>query len=192
MKRKQLLQIFLVVLCLVLGMVSLAGCGTKQESQNNGAEKKVPEEISKAFEYIKDIELTSKVEDINEKVGVESTNEKVDKDTKYTWKLSDNASLIATAKEEGGIYSLAVEVKEDYLKDDNVDFSKYSEISTVLKAGDTITYDQVKEKLGGAEGNMIEKNSTTTVYEWVNNEGGFLKATFSNSNGRCTLVSGRF
>ena len=39
---------------------------------------------------------------------------------------------------------------------------------------------------------MIEKNSTTTVYEWVNNEGGFLKATFSNSNGRCTLVSGRF
>lgn len=192
MKRKQLLQIFLVVLCLVLGMVSLAGCGTKQESQNNGAEKKVPEEISKAFEYIKDIELTSKVEDINEKVGVESTNEKVDKDTKYTWKLSDNASLIATAKEEGGIYSLAVEVKEDYLKDDNVDFSKYSEISAVLKAGDTITYDQVKEKLGGAEGNMIEKNSTTTVYEWVNNEGGFLKATFSNSNGRCTLVSGRF
>lgn len=192
MKRKQLLQVFLVILCLVLGMVSLAGCGTKQESQNNEAENKVPEEISKAFEYIKEIELTSKVEDINEKVGVEATEEKEDKDTIYTWKLSDNVSLVATIKEEGEIYSLAVEVKEDYLKNANVDFSKYSEISSVLKEGDTITYDQVKEKLGGTEGNMIEKNSTTTVYEWVNNEGGFLKATFSNSNGRCTLVSGRF
>lgn len=192
MKRKQLLQVFLVILCLILGMVSLAGCGTKQESQNNEEENKVPEEISKAFEYIKEIELTSKVEDINEKVGVEATEEKEDKDTIYTWKLSDNASLVATIKEEGEIYSLAVEVKEDYLKNANVDFSKYSEISSVLKEGDTITYDQVKEKLGGTEGNMIEKNSTTTVYEWVNNEGGFLKATFSNSNGRCTLVSGRF
>ncbi len=192
MKRKQLLQVFLVILCLVLGMVSLAGCGTKQESQNIEEEQKVPEEISKAFEYIKEIELTSKVEDINKKVGIEATEEEDDDDIKYTWKLSDNASLIATIKEEGEIYSLAVEVKEDYLKNANVDFSKYSEISSVLKEGDTITYDQVKEKLGGTEGNMIEKNSTTTVYEWVNNEGGFLKATFSNSNGRCTLVSGRF
>lgn len=192
MKRKQLLQVFLVILCLVLGMVSLAGCGTKQESQNIEEEQKVPEEISKAFEYIKEIELTSKVEDINKKVGIEATEEEDDDDIKYTWKLSDNASLIATIKEEGEIYSLAVEVKEDYLKNANVDFSKYSEISSVLKEGETITYDQVKEKLGGTEGNMIEKNSTTTVYEWVNNEGGFLKATFSNSNGRCTLVSGRF
>lgn len=202
MKKKFILKIVSVILCGVLVLFGLAGCGANKEesndSNNNIAEKQEAEKALKVFEYIEEIELKSTVKEINKKLGIEAEveEEKNDKGevsyTTYTWKISDKASLIATSYKKDSIYNFKVEIDDSLIRNENVDFSKYDEISSALKNSKTITYEKFKETIGGVDGNLVEKSSSSNVYRWVNSDGGYLRATFSNSSNKCTFVSGRF
>lgn len=55
-----------------------------------------------------------------------------------------------------------------------------------------LTYDQFVELVGGVEGTLKSKNSSSLKYEWDNTEGGYLFATFSVQTGKCTFTTGRF
>ena len=43
----------------------------------------------------------------------------------------------------------------------------------------------------GTNGYMVEKRSSGTSYMWVNKDGGYIKANFSNGSGKCTSFFGR-
>ena len=38
----------------------------------------------------------------------------------------------------------------------------------------------------------MEKSNSSLEYIWVNSDGGYLKANFSNSTGKCSFITGYF
>lgn len=69
--------------------------------------------------------------------------------------------------------------------------TKYEEISSALKNGDTVTYNDFKEKVGGVDGTPVTKSYISTSYKCVNKKGGYLKTSFNNKTKKCTFVSVR-
>lgn len=185
---------FSIILLSVLCLIGLTGCAIKKEdtkSINSNLVEEEKTEDSKVLKYIKEIEITSTVEEMNKIIGFEGELVTDSSYKKYTWKISDESSLSAIVY-SSGISNISIEFGKDLIKNNKVDFSKYDEISSSIKKGDTITYAQFKEKVGGIEGTLIEKSSVSNSYKWVNRDGGYLKATFSTSSGKCTFVSGMF
>lgn len=187
-------RVLFIVLCGMF-LISLSGCSkaeTKKEDNNKTKEttkKENTKDATKVVDYIEKLDNNSTLEDVNKLVGfdgvVDSKNEK-----KYVWNITDTSSLTATFVNKG-YTSLEIEIEDDLLKNSNVDFSKYKEISSALKNGETVTYDAFKEKVGGVDGTPVAKTSISTSYRWVNEKGGYLRATFNNKTKKCTFVSGR-
>lgn len=193
---KKFISIISVLALAICLMFTLSGCGSDKDSEKNEgtntssseSKKEKENQDAKVFEYIEKIESTNTVEEINGIVG--SEGELVDeKLNKYTWKISEDTSITATYY-SGTNATISISCQNDLIKDNNVDFSKYSEIKAALNAS-SLTYDEFIEKLGNVQGHMVEKSSTSRAYKWVGEDGRYLRATFSNSSNKCTFVSGR-
>lgn len=140
-----------------------------------------------ALECIKDLSDKSTVEDINKLIGFEG--EKTDdKYNIYEWKIGDDDSITATYY-SGGSANIEASYNKDDLKDSKIDFSKYNDIKTALKSKDSITYDDFCDKVNG-KGHLYYVSSSTNKYVWVNENGEYLTASFSNSSNKCTFVTG--
>ena len=53
-----------------------------------------------------------------------------------------------------------------------------------------MTYDQVVEMLGGVQGTLDKKDSSTDTYVWANAQRGSLTVRFSTSTGKVTSFNG--
>lgn len=166
-------------------LVIITGCG-KETDYDKRLETKGN---CVATECIKQIEITNTVEEINKIIGF--AGELIDEEYNvYLWELSENSELEATYYSSDKAY-ITIYVDEDVFKNKKVDFSKYDEIEELLDNGESLTYEEFIKKVGD-EGVLVEKTPYSKEYLWVNQDGGYLNATFQNSSGKCSFVSGWF
>lgn len=187
------LSLLLLILCLVF---VLSGCGTKNDSSNNGSENNngssqvsnnSNEEDLKVFDYMDKIEPENTVEEINAIVG--SEGELIDeKYNKYSWKITENTTLTATYY-SSKTATITVDIDDDLLENDKTDLSSAADLRSEINSENGVTYDDFVSKFG-TNGYVVEKSSLSTAYRWVNSDGGYIKATFSKSSGKCTFFNG--
>lgn len=181
-----------LILCLVF---SLSGCGSKdndsnKDSKNNSRENSTEssKEDLKVFEYMDKIKPENTVEEINSIIG--SDGELVDeKYNKYTWKITDDTTLTATYY-SSKTATITIDIDDDLLKDDKTDLSDSSNLKSEINSANGVKYEDMVSKFG-TNGYMVEKRSSGTSYMWVNKDGGYIKANFSNGSGKCTSFFGR-
>lgn len=179
-----------LILCLVF---SLSGCGSKdndsnKDSKNNSSENSTEssKEDLKVFEYMDKIKPENTVEEINSIIG--SDGELVDeKYNKYTWKITDDTTLTATYY-SAKTATITIDIDDDLLKDDKTDLSDSSNLKSEINSANGVKYEDMVSKFG-TNGYMVEKRSSGTSYMWVNKDGGYIKANFSNGSGKCTSFS---
>ena len=183
-----------LILCLVF---SLSGCGSKdndsnKDSKSNSSENSTEsttesnKEDLKVFEYMDKIKPENTVEEINSIIG--SDGELVDeKYNKYTWKITDDTTLTATYY---SAKTITIDIDDDLLKDDKTDLSDSSNLKSEINSANGVKYEDMVSKFG-TNGYMVEKRSSGTSYMWVNKDGGYIKANFSNDSGKCTSFFGR-
>lgn len=173
---------------LVVGLLTLSlatGCNETQEIKREEDTTKVQGNCE-VQECIKLINTDNTVEEINEIIGF--SGEKSDYSDTYTWKLSDKESITLDMSSTSAI--LQATINKETIQSDDVDFSIYNEIKEDLNKGKIITYKEMVEKLGGVEGTLAGKTSTSDRYIWVDKHGRTFGATFSNKNdGKCTIIS---
>lgn len=185
-----------LILCLVF---SLSGCGSKdndsnKDSKSNSSENSTEsttessKEYLKVFEYMDKIKPENTVEEINSIIG--SDGELVDeKYNKYTWKITDDTTLTATYY-SAKTATITIDIDDDLLKDDKTDLSDSSNLKSEINSANGVKYEDMVSKFG-TNGYMVEKRSSGTSYMWVNKDGGYIKANFSNGSGKCTSFFGR-
>lgn len=180
-----------VILVLVgtLFLTLSVGCDKTNKKENKTVQNKINGNCS-AVDCIKKLNTKSTVEEINKVIGIDGilTDEKYNK---YTWKISDTDEVTATYYSSNKA-NIEATYDKNTLKNNKVDFSKYNEIKTALKNGEKVSYEEFKEKVGGVDGTLVEISSISNKYTWVNKDGGYLTATFSNTSDKCTFIVGRF
>ena len=169
--------------------VSLVGCAKQNNDGLQEEEKK--EEVKgkcEVRECIKMLEVTNSVEEINEVIGFEA--EKSEFSETYTWKLSSDNWI--TLNNTGTSPILQATIDKSNLKNEDNDFSVYNDIKKLLDKGKSVTYEALVEKLGGVDGTLAGKTSTSDRYIWVDKNERIFSATISNTGknkGKCTIIS---
>lgn len=184
---KQFLKKFIVCACAILLVTGCASDDGKTTTSKKEENKKSKGNCV-AVECIKEIKPENTVEEINKIIGFEGklTDEKYNK---YAWELSKDETVEVTyySSEKG---TIKITFDEDEVKNKKVDFSKYNEISSLLKSGTSLTYEEFVEKVGGVPGTLVEKSSYTNKYKWIDSDGSYLNASFSSTTNKCTIVTG--
>lgn len=176
MKRKILL---FIITCFIF-----QGCAVNEKNNQNVLEN--TKGNCGVMDCINQIEPDNTVSEINSIIGF--NGELIDeKYNKYYWELSDDTG-IEVSYYSGSKGTIAVDVQKDLLKNNNVNFSRYDELKSEINGG--ITYDEFISYIGNEKGEIIEKSSLSTKYMWVDKDGNYLKASFSNSTNKCTVVTG--
>lgn len=192
-------KILSVVLCMAV-MLTVTGCVFDKKTQatdnnyvapnsNQAHENSKVKSKCEVLDCIKKLSKDSTVEDINKVTGIEGELTTDSSYKVYTWTFSDKEKLTVTYYSTGTANIDATYIR-DNLKNKKVDFSKYSEIQTALKST-SLTYDEFKEKVGGVDGTLVYVSSSSNKYVWVNKNGEYLTATFSNTTNKCTFVIGQ-
>ena len=112
-----------------------------------------------------------------------------EKYNKYTWKITDDTTLTATYY-SAKTATITIDIDDDLLKDDKTDLSDSSNLKSEINSANGVKYEDMVSKFG-TNGYMVEKRSSGTSYMWVNKDGGYIKANFSNGSGKCTSFFGR-
>ena len=189
-----------VALMLALGLVVLTGCGNDNSNNSGNAQQ---EQKSKGnynvFEAIKKIETKTTFEQINTVLGFEGTlKSQSDANSTYAWKtyrwdLTDDTAIEVRITEKDSSASIEAIYPTDKIRNGKVDFSKVnSEMKKKINEKDGMTYDQVVEFLGGVQGTLDKKDSSTNTYVWANDQRGSLTVRFSASTGKVTSFNGIF
>lgn len=191
MKRQKIFY-YVIVSFVILGFAT--GCTLKKESPSKNQKKEeILEEKEKGncslVECMKQLEIHHSLEDINRIIGF-SGKQVSENSNKYVWQFTDSTKIEFTAGSNGG--SISATIDRNKIKNEKVDFSRYSEIKELLNSGTSLTYDEFKEKVGGVEGTIVSKSPLSKRYMWVNEKGGYLSASFSERSQKCTIVSGRY
>ena len=180
------------LLCGVLVLGTLTGCGNNNSTTGNGGDVSGGGTTTNtkgnctAVECIKKINTEHTVEQINDIIGFEG--ELLDeKYQKYYWELSEDTGVqVAYYSSSKG--QISIDYDRDSLANSKVDFSRYSELKTKINEG--ISYNDFISYIGNVEGTIVEKSSYSTKYVWVSTDGSYLNGTFSSSSGNCTFASG--
>ncbi len=174
---------------LALGFVTFTlatGCTEKNSGGLKEEDTQQLETKCEAKECIQLLNPKNTVEEINEIIGF--SGEKSEYTHKYTWKLSAKESIILITSTGSAI--LQATIDKSTIKNENNDFSAYGEIKKALDKGKSFTYKEMVKKLGGVEGTLAGKTTTTNRYIWVDKHDRMFSATFSNKkNGKCTIIS---
>ncbi len=189
MKNKKLYILGLIILLTFTGC-SINISNTTDDNSNSNTSNTTVSKKSKGnctlFECMELIEPSNTVEEINEIIGItgELTNEQYNE---YSWKLSDNETLISTyySSDKG---TIKAEFDKSEIKNSKVNITNVDELKTKVNSG--ITYDDFKTYMGGEEGTLIEKSTISNKYIWVDNNENYINATFSLNTGLCTYFNG--
>ena len=174
------------LLTVVIFMITcLAGCSKELEKTEvmlqNG---QILTTVGKCVvtECISKINTESSYDEVKEIIGIDPT-EKDDKNGIYTWQLSETTSFTAVF-DEGAQFQINLD--KNILADKRFTLEKYSELKQE-KDGDGLTYKEMKERVGGYDGAIINKNQYTTTYYWTDGEGEFIEAIFVNGMDKCLV-----
>lgn len=176
---------------LLLGVLLLSlatGCGETKKQEKNVEEIPKVQGKCEVRECISLLNTKNTVEEINEIIGI--TGEKSEYSEKYTWKLSEKESITLDMSSTSPI--LQATIDKEKVKNENNDFSIFNELKEALNKGKTITYKEMVEKLGGIEGTLAGRTSTSDRYIWVDKHNRTFSATFNKEKeGRCSIISMR-
>ena len=194
--KKRILVISLVLM-LVLSLGVLTGCGNNSNNSGNAKQTQQSKGNYDVFEAIKKIETTTTFEDVNKLLGFEGTlKSQSDANSTYSWKLyrwdlTDDTAIEVRINEKDNSASIEAKYPTDMIRNGKVDFSKVnSEMKKKINEKDGMTYDQVVEMLGGVQGTLDKKDSSTNTYVWANDQRGSLTVRFSTSTGKVTSFNG--
>lgn len=166
----------------------LTGCASEKIVEDD-VDKKEEEKVEAnctITECIKQIEPSNSVEEINTIMGFEGKKSDYSEDT--TWKLDDKNWI--TLKYAGESPILQATIDKDSIKNEDVKLPSSTELKKMLNNG-SFTYKELVEKLGGVEGTLNSKTTSSVSYIWVNKSKQTLSATFNNKSGKCTIASYR-
>lgn len=176
---------------LIIGVVSLGlvnGCSNSSTKMEVTKEEEKVKSNCEIEECIKLIEPSNSIEEINEIIGFEA--EKSEYSETYKWKLSDKTWIDATPSSSDSSYSLSANFDKSKIKNDKADFSNFTDIKKSLEKGESFTYEEMNEKVGGVEGILAGKTSTSKRYIWVNKNEQTFSATFSDTrDGKASIIS---
>lgn len=179
-------------ICIALLLGVTTGCNSKTTTNNNSKtnEEKVESKGKcDVFECLDKIKTDATLENVNKIIGFEGTSESTGNGwEKYKWELNDEDTVIVTFFTESGRTDIEIEFNEKEKRNSKIDLSNSEELSKAIKAGETVTYEDFKKKLGG-DGVQFYKDSSSTKYKWINKDGGTLTASF-NSDNKCTIMYG--
>ena len=185
MKKKVLL--LLIILPALLLVVT--GCDSKKNKDVQPVEEKAKGNC-KILECIDKIKLTDNLETINTTIGFEGELISEENGCKsYKWNLKSDENVEVSLCESGK-NDVKINFKNDTIKNKKVDFSKFETLKEEISNGTEVKYEKLVETFK-TEGTLIEKNNSTNVYRWVNEDGEFMNVSFSTVNGRCTFASGK-
>lgn len=184
------------IMCALLLVGICVGCGNNSTGNNSGSsndnnsvnnsEKVETKGNCNAVECVEQIEIESTVEEINEIIGFDG--ELIDEDYNiYYWEFSEDTGIkVAYYSSTRG--TITLDIDKDSLANKKVDFSRYDELQPKIKEG--ITYDEFIKYIGNVDGIVTEKSSLSTKYTWVDSDGSYLTASFSNNSKKCSFASG--
>lgn len=183
--------LFLITAVLVIGLCTAcatsSGNGDNEGSNGTNTADDTAEQKQKAeqtIEVLKQLEVTNTIDEINGIAGVEGTKSEYSEE--YTWKFNDKNYIML--KYAGDSPILQATVNKDVVKNDAIKLPTTSELQEMLNNG-SFTYQQLVEKLGGTEGLLTGKTSSSVSYSWVDKHSNTLRATFNNESGLCTIAS---
>lgn len=168
----------------------LTGCNSKKNNDEVQPAEEKAKGNCKILECINKIQLSDNLETINTTIGFEG--ELISEENgckKYNWALKSDENVEASLCDSGK-NSIKIIFENDSIKNKKVDFSKFEELKEEISNGTEVKYEKIVETFK-AEGTLVEKNSSTNVYRWVNEESEFMNVSFSTVNGRCTFASGK-
>ncbi len=178
--------VYLIMGVVTLGLVT--GCTDTTKTETSKKEEEKVQGKCKVEECIKLIEPSNTIEEINEIIGFEA--EKSEYSETYKWKLSDKTWIDATPSTSDESYSLSANYDKSTIKNDKADFSKFNDLKSSLGKGESFTYEEMNEKVGGIEGILAGKTSTSKRYIWVNKNEQTFSATFSDTmDGKASIIS---
>lgn len=183
-------KIIMSISILVLGIFLVTGCSVKKEIVI-GKDKKIQEKKKlkakcSAVECIKKLNIDVTVEEANKIIGVDGklTDEKYNF---YEYDLGNNEKIILKYY-SGDKATIEADFNQDDIANKKVDLSHVNDLKTKVQNG--VTYDEFKAEIGNTDGILIEKSQFSNKYLWVSTKGGYIKATFSLSNNKCTIFTG--
>lgn len=179
----------LLNLLVIAGLtIAVTGCGNKTEAPA----KQKSKGNCDVFECIQKLESDKSLEEMNDIIGFEGTLQSETDDYKvYNWSLTDDTSITSQFMLKSGNATITANYPSSMVPK-KADFSKWDEIKTKLKNKETISYDEFVKLVGGVQGTMDKKTSSSITYVWNNSDGGFLSAYFDTKTGNCTMATGRF
>lgn len=179
------------IVAAVIAVLALAGLYLLDIMDNDSSvstgevEEEVIDANCTATECLAKIEVDDSVEKITEVIGVEPEVDETSGTAK--WKLGKKESI--AREKSGSSYILQATVNKERIASSDLDFSIFTDLKKELESGESFTYDELVQRLGGVAGTLAGKTSTSKRYIWVDNHDQTFSATFSDKNGQCSIIS---
>lgn len=188
MKNKVGVIVIAIIFIVVMGILGFLALEEKESNKDVVSNSSVSTETKgnyNVIESMKHIEVTNTEEEINNILGFECEKSEFSGDC--TWKL-DSKNWI-TLKKTGDSSILQATIDKETIKNENVTLPSRSDLQALLNKG--LTYEELVTKLGGVEGILSSKTSSSKGYIWVDKHNQTLGATINNETGKCTVASYR-
>ena len=188
---------FARILSLVVALVLIVGCGSKNEegSTKSGSKSKGNCEV---FECVKKINAEGTIADVNKLIGFEGeVTSQSDESSIYQWKvykwsLTDDTAIEIRHNENLNTLSIEAIFPTSMIKTKTIDFSNVKTEMKAINSKDGLKYADVVKILCGVEGTLTKKDKDTLTYEWYSKDRGSMTARFSTTSGKCTSYNGLF
>lgn len=178
---KKILFIFIGAF-MILGLV---GCGSNTSGDSTTAKVDSKGKCD-VFECIKIIDSNDNYSQVVSKVGFEG---ELKSENHYYWELSEDTGLEVYFYDSGNTIGIDYPNK---LITKKANFSKWDEIKSKVDSKEGITYNELVSLVGGIEGTLDRKYGDSLTYKWVDNDGGYLSASFNSKDMKCSFVNGWF
>lgn len=196
---KNNVKIGIIMLLGILLGCSLCACGKDETDIASDDSPEVTDSTENevkgnydVFECIQKINPDNTLAEITEIIGFEGEDISSKGDGKvYYWQLTEDTGVRVQFFDSGNA-EIDIDFKNKSIADAKNDFSKFSEIKEKLDAGEALTYDEFVEIIGGVEGVLEKKTTTSYSYTWVDENGGYLIAQFDAETMECKSASGMF
>lgn len=192
--KKTLMSVLLIIM-LVGGMFTLTACNNNnsseqqagQSAQNNDTPKSGKN--NKVYEMIEKLEPTNTIEEANKIVGFDAT---LTDEKYYIYEYDFGGEYKLTLKyysATGKTADIEMKYNRDDLRDEKVTLKNASDLKKRIEAKEKISYEQFKEAVGGVDGTLTGKTNYTKNYVWVNQNGGYISATFGTRDNACSYFA---
>lgn len=180
----------IMTLMLVAGLtLIMTGCGKDEEASSPALKSKGNCNV---LECIEKLNPTQTLEEMNNIIGFDGELTSETESYKvYKWALNEETSITSQFMLNYNTATISANYPTS-IAPHNADFSKWDEIKSKLNNRETITYDEFVNLVGGVQGTIDKKTSSSTSYVWYNKDGGYLSAYFNPETGKCTMATGRF